>query len=109
MTTVRYPSLVFDLAGTLIDSVSQHVLAWREILDAAGLYLVVWRIHRRIGMSGGLLVHALLREPHGIAITRRLSHSLAMIDCHMALHGGSITCKPSWQMLAACSNENALP
>jgi HAD superfamily hydrolase (TIGR01509 family) len=53
---------VFDLDGTLVDSVYQHVLAWREALEQAGIQLSVWRIHRRIGMSGGLLVNALLRE-----------------------------------------------
>jgi len=50
------------LDGTLIDSVYQHVLAWREALEKAGIELSVWRIHRRIGMSGGLFVNALLRE-----------------------------------------------
>jgi HAD superfamily hydrolase (TIGR01509 family) len=62
MSTVRYPAMVFDLDGTLVDSVYQHVLAWREALEEAGIHLAVWRIHRRIGMSGGLLVNALLRE-----------------------------------------------
>jgi HAD superfamily hydrolase (TIGR01509 family) len=56
------PAFLFDLDGTLVDSVYQHVLAWREALERAGISLSVWRIHRRIGMSGGLLVHALLRE-----------------------------------------------
>jgi HAD superfamily hydrolase (TIGR01509 family) len=56
------PAILFDLDGTLIDSVYQHVLAWREALERAGIQLAVWRIHRRIGMSGGLLVNALLRE-----------------------------------------------
>jgi HAD superfamily hydrolase (TIGR01509 family) len=56
------PVFLFDLDGTLVDSVYQHVLAWREALEAAGIELAVWRIHRRIGMSGGLLVNALLRE-----------------------------------------------
>jgi HAD superfamily hydrolase (TIGR01509 family) len=56
------PAFVFDLDGTLVDSVYQHVLAWQEALEAAGIKLAVWRIHRRIGMSGGLLVNALLRE-----------------------------------------------
>lgn len=56
------PAFLFDLDGTLIDSVYQHVLAWREALQRAGTELSVWRIHRRIGMSGGLLVNALLRE-----------------------------------------------
>ena len=55
-------AFVFDLDGTLVDSVYQHVLAWREALEKTGIELAVWRIHRRIGMSGGLLVNALLRE-----------------------------------------------
>lgn len=56
------PALLFDLDGTLVDSVYQHVLAWREALEDTGIELSVWRIHRRIGMSGGLFVNALLRE-----------------------------------------------
>jgi beta-phosphoglucomutase-like phosphatase (HAD superfamily) len=60
--TDHTPALLFDLDGTLIDSVYQHVLAWHEALEELGLSLAVWRIHRRIGMSGGLLVQALGRE-----------------------------------------------
>jgi HAD superfamily hydrolase (TIGR01509 family) len=60
--TSRTPALLFDLDGTLIDSVYQHVLAWHEALGEVGLSLAVWRIHRRIGMSGGLFVQALSRE-----------------------------------------------
>jgi HAD superfamily hydrolase (TIGR01509 family) len=56
------PAFLFDLDGTLVDSVYQHVLAWREALECTGIELSVWRIHRRIGMSGGLFVNALLRE-----------------------------------------------
>jgi HAD superfamily hydrolase (TIGR01509 family) len=63
------PAFLFDLDGTLVDSVYQHVLAWREALERAGISLAVWRIHRRIGMSGGLLVNALLRET-GQPVTR---------------------------------------
>ena len=55
-------AFLFDLDGTLIDSVYQHVLAWREALDQEGINLSVWRIHRRIGMSGGLFTNMLLRE-----------------------------------------------
>jgi HAD superfamily hydrolase (TIGR01509 family) len=53
---------VFDLDGTLVDSVYQHVLAWQEALEVVGIQLAVWRIHRRIGMSGGLFAGGLLRE-----------------------------------------------
>jgi len=56
------PVFVFDLDGTLVDSVYQHVLAWSEALQQGGITLPNWRIHRLIGMSGGLIVHALSRE-----------------------------------------------
>jgi HAD superfamily hydrolase (TIGR01549 family) len=61
-TTPTQTAFLFDLDGTLVDSVYQHVLAWREALEAGGMHLAVWRIHRQIGMSGGLFVNALLRE-----------------------------------------------
>jgi HAD superfamily hydrolase (TIGR01509 family) len=56
------PAFLFDLDGTLVDSVYQHVIAWRTALAGLGVDLSVWRIHRRIGMSGGLFVSALMRE-----------------------------------------------
>jgi HAD superfamily hydrolase (TIGR01509 family) len=56
------PAFLFDLDGTLIDSVYQNVIAWRHALAKLDIDLSVWRIHRRIGMSGGLFVSALLRE-----------------------------------------------
>jgi HAD superfamily hydrolase (TIGR01509 family) len=69
------PALLFDLDGTLIDSVYQHVLAWHEALRELDLSLAVWRIHRRIGMSGGLLVQALGREI-GHRVTPELAQEL---------------------------------
>jgi HAD superfamily hydrolase (TIGR01509 family) len=56
------PVFLFDLDGTLVDSVYQHVLAWKTALDAENIDLSVWRIHRKIGMSGGLFANQLLRE-----------------------------------------------
>ncbi len=58
----RPTALLFDLDGTLVDNVYEHVLAWREAFEQAGIELAVWRIHRQIGMSGGLFVQALIRE-----------------------------------------------
>ena len=55
-------AFLFDLDGTLVDSVYQHVLAWQEALESEGITLSVWRIHRKIGMSGGLFTNILLRE-----------------------------------------------
>ncbi|MBV8478562.1 MAG: HAD family hydrolase [Acidobacteria bacterium] len=81
------PAFLFDLDGTLIDSVYEHVLAWREALREFGIDLSTWRIHRRVGMSGGLILNALQRETgrklsdkeaerlrrlHGEAFLRRL-------------------------------------
>ena len=56
------PALLLDLDGTLTDSVYQHAIAWHKALELGGIKLSVWRIHRRIGMSGGLLAESLARE-----------------------------------------------
>src|SRR5882762_11867252 len=74
------PALLFDLDGTLVDSVYQHVLAWRSALESEGIDLSVWRIHRRIGMSGGLFLRALDRElgrslGEGVAERLRAAHA----------------------------------
>src|SRR5258707_12617228 len=53
-------AFLFDLDGTLIDSVYQHVLAWKSSLDQEGIPLSVWRIHRKIGMTGGFVTKILL-------------------------------------------------
>ena len=55
-------AFLFDLDGTLVDSVYQHVRAWHLALREQGIELSIWRIHRKIGMSGGLFTHQLLRE-----------------------------------------------
>jgi beta-phosphoglucomutase-like phosphatase (HAD superfamily) len=75
-------AFLFDLDGTLIDSVYQHVLAWREALDQEGIDLSVWRIHRRIGMSGGLFTNMLLRETVEFARKAKFGyvHSLHAVD-----------------------------
>jgi HAD superfamily hydrolase (TIGR01549 family) len=73
-------AFIFDLDGTLVDSVYQHVLAWREALETEGIELSVWRIHRKIGMSGGLFTNMLLRET-GAEL------SVERIDRLQRLHG----------------------
>jgi HAD superfamily hydrolase (TIGR01549 family) len=78
------PALLFDLDGTLVDSVYQHVLAWRDALHEESLDLSIWRIHRRIGMSGGLFLKALERElgatlTEGQADRLRQSHARALL------------------------------
>jgi HAD superfamily hydrolase (TIGR01549 family) len=68
LEAVHRVSFLFDLDGTLSDSVYQHVLAWQDALERMGIELSVWRIHRKIGMSGGLFANALLRET-GMAVS----------------------------------------
>src|SRR5918911_1440907 len=55
-------ALIFDLDGTLVDTVYAHVFAWQKALEEAGMPIDGWRIHRRIGMSGGLFARAVARE-----------------------------------------------
>ena len=55
-------SFLFDLDGTLLDSVYDHVLAWHDALQEEGIEVSVWRLHRKIGMSGSLFTKALARE-----------------------------------------------
>jgi len=55
-------ALIFDLDGTLVDSVYAHVLAWQLAFAEAGMPIDGWRLHRRMGMSGGLFKRAVMRE-----------------------------------------------
>jgi HAD superfamily hydrolase (TIGR01509 family) len=56
------PALIFDLDGTLVDTVYAHVFAWQRALAECGMSIDGWRIHRRVGMSGGLFTRAVARE-----------------------------------------------
>jgi HAD superfamily hydrolase (TIGR01509 family) len=76
------PAFLFDLDGTLVDSVYQHVLAWRQALEQAGIELSVWRIHRKIGMSGGLFANALLRET-GLPVTPEQAERLQRLHAEV--------------------------
>ena len=69
MADTPQTAFLFDLDGTLVDSVYEHVLAWHDALGAEGIPISVWRIHRKIGMSGGLFANILLRET-GLDITQ---------------------------------------
>ena len=103
------PALIFDLDGTLVDSVYQHVLAWHEALSSVGIELSVWRIHRRIGMSGGMFTRALLRETgrdldEALLESLRAAHALAygrQVDLVVPLPG-------SLELLAHLTNEGRL-
>lgn len=76
--THKGPAFLFDLDGTLVDSVYQHVLAWQEALEETGIPIAVWRLHRRTGMSGGLFINALFRET-GREINSELAAKLSKL------------------------------
>jgi HAD superfamily hydrolase (TIGR01549 family) len=102
-------AFLFDLDGTLVDSVYQHVLAWREALEKTGIELAVWRIHRRIGMSGGLLVNALLRET-GHRVTAEEAAHLQQIHAEAyARQVGQIRPLPGARELLAYLTKNRVP
>src|SRR5215467_12467721 len=55
-------ALVFDLDGTLVDTVYAHVLAWQVALGEAGVGVDGYRLHRHVGSSGGLIIRYAQRE-----------------------------------------------
>jgi beta-phosphoglucomutase-like phosphatase (HAD superfamily) len=57
-----FPAFLFDLDGTLLDSVYEHVEAWSRALKSFEIVLPTWKLHRRIGMSGNSFLSELLRE-----------------------------------------------
>lgn len=115
--------MLFDLDGTLVDSVYQHVLAWREALEKEGLDLSVWRIHRRIGMSGGLFLKALdrelgttlsetqaerLRQAHAEGVLRRLEQIRPLPGARELLRTLSAL-KVPWGIATSGSEKTARP
>lgn len=95
------PAFLFDLDGTLVDTVYQHVLAWREALERLGIEVAVWRIHRSIGMSGGLLAQALLRET-GREVSEQEASELQRLHAEAYLrHVGTLRPLPGARELLA--------
>ena len=102
-------AFLFDLDGTLVDSVYQHVLAWREALERCGIELAVWRIHRRIGMSGGLFVNALLRET-GHSVTAEQAERLGQFHAEAyARQVAQVRPLPGAKDLLASLTKNDVP
>jgi HAD superfamily hydrolase (TIGR01509 family) len=102
-------AFLFDLDGTLVDSVYQHVLSWREALDAEGIPLSVWRIHRKIGMSGGLFANMLLRET-GLEIDPARIERLARLHALAYMrHSGDVRPLPGARELLAYLTDAGIP
>src|SRR6185503_19087560 len=102
-------AFVFDLDGTLVDSVYQHVLAWQAALEADGIELSVWRIHRKIGMSGGLLTNMLLRET-GLTLDAERTRRLGKVHAAaLTRRQGDIRPLPGARALLAALTEGEIP
>lgn len=72
---MKTSGIIFDLDGTLVDTVYQHVFAWNAAFRSARIDVAQWRIHRSIGMSGTLFLPKLLRDEglrHTLAVIARL-------------------------------------
>jgi HAD superfamily hydrolase (TIGR01509 family) len=105
----RRTAFLFDLDGTLVDSVYQHVLAWRAALDQLGIECAVWRIHRRIGMSGGLLANALPREI-GRPVTAEEAERLKQLHAESYAHqAAQVRALPGATELLATLTRAAVP
>jgi HAD superfamily hydrolase (TIGR01549 family) len=100
-------SFIFDLDGTLTDSVYQNVAAWKEALDAEDIPLPMWRLHRKIGMSGGLMLKNLSRET-GIDLSedqaKRLSERHG--EAYERLQGQIIALPGAIDLLKRLDDEN---
>jgi HAD superfamily hydrolase (TIGR01509 family) len=103
------PAFLFDLDGTLIDSVYQNVIAWRNALARLDIDLSVWRIHRRIGMSGGLFVSALLRETGRLLSDQEIDSLMADHAAEYMAQLGSVKALPGARDLLAALTDQGVP
>ena len=99
-------SFIFDLDGTLTDSVYQNVAAWKQALDSEKIPLAMWRIHRKIGMSGELMLKSLSRET-GMEITEEQADRLSKkhAEVYEQLQGQIIALPGAVELLEALTKD----
>jgi HAD superfamily hydrolase (TIGR01549 family) len=102
-------SFLFDLDGTLVDSVYDHVLAWHAALQKEGIEVSIWRIHRRIGMSGGLFTQALARETGLQFSDEALARMRAAHAEHYNAHSSNTKALPGARELLRYLTANDIP
>ncbi|SRR6266404_6334849 len=86
-------ALIFDLDGTLVDTVYAHVLAWQLAFAEAGMPIDGWRLHRRMGMSGGLFKRAVMRElGRTISLPRLEMLDSVMANCSIDFYPSLVRC-----------------
>jgi HAD superfamily hydrolase (TIGR01509 family) len=102
-------AFLFDLDGTLVDSVYEHVLAWHDALSAEGIAISVWRIHRKIGMSGGLFTNILLRETNLDITAERLERLRQLHKAAYTKRSHLVQPLPGARELLAYLTEHGIP
>lgn len=102
-------AFLFDLDGTLVDSVYDHVISWHEALVSEGIELSIWRIHRKIGMSGGLFANMLLRETNMEISPERIERLRRAHATEYAKRSHRIRPLPGARELLATLTANKIP
>jgi len=85
-------ALIFDLDGTLLDSVYPHTLAWQRALTEFGIACPAWAVHRRIGMSGAVLAQSIARA-QSVKLSEKDIETLGKHHARL-FHELSPTCAP---------------
>ena len=66
--------IIFDLDGTLVDTVYNHTIAWKMAFNEYGWNVDTWKIHRKIGMASKLFVEMLAEDIGLKASEKEISH-----------------------------------
>ena len=102
-------AVLFDVDGTLVDSVYQHVAAWCEVLERTGIAFPAWRIHRRIGLGGELFVEALLADTGRTATPAAVKRLLRRHDSAFARRARQVKALPGARELLRFLSKAGVP
>ncbi len=109
MKARQQTSFLFDLDGTLVDSVYDHVMSWHDSLLEEGIDVSVWRLHRKIGMSGGLFAKALARELGHEIGADQLARLSKLHAKHYNARSATTRMLPGARELLASLSDNGIP